>query len=946
MPELEKTYDPAGVETKWYKLWTDAGYFHADPCSAKPRYSITIPPPNVTGSLHLGHALCYTLQDVLTRWKRMQGFEALCLPGTDHAGIATQNAVERELAREGLTRHDLGREKFVERVWQWKEKYGGTILEQFKRMGYSFDWDRTRFTLDDGYHKAVMEHFVRLYEDGHIYRGERVINWCPRCATAISDIEIEYEERDAFLYQIDYPFEDGSGHVTVATTRPETMLGDTGVAVNPKDIRYAKVVGKNVILPVMERPIPIVADDYADPEFGTGAVKVTPAHDPNDFEIGKRQGLPSITVIGTDAIMTENAGKYAGKDRYEARKELVAELEIKGRLRATEPLRHSVNTCARCHTVIEPLLLEQWFVSMPALAKPAADVVRDGGVKFYPNRFAKLYLDWMDNIRDWCISRQLWWGHRIPAYYCLDCNGEKIVTKGSEQGAPTSDLDIDWGKTQVSDLDTIVSREDPKACPKCGSSRIVQDPDVLDTWFSSALWTFATMGWPDKTPLLEEFHPTSVLTTGRDIIYLWVARMIVSSLYFLDEIPFQDVYIYATVQNQDGQRMSKSLGTGVDPLQLISLYGADALRFAMIEQTGKSQDMRFPVTFECKSCGVVNTSLTPHKGECRKCGSTDVVAHSPRVEQSRNFANKIWNASRFVLMNVVDKPAVQAWGSGDGVSTALEDRWILSRLNKTIQTANQHLGSYDLDLAARAVYEFLWNEYCDWYLELVKPRLRSDNADQARAILVYVLENTLRLLHPMMPHLTEEIWQALPKEARPVSESIMIAPYPEADTSAFDDAAESEMTAVQEIIVRTRNLRAEGNIQPGKPVKLTLVADNADWSAMAERNTPAISALARLESFEIVDTHTEGDQKALTGQVAAGMLYMPLGDASDVAREIERLTKEQQTILKDMQQAQGKLSNQGFMAKAPADVVAKQHAVVEESTTRLAEIAERIASLS
>ncbi|MCC6483975.1 MAG: valine--tRNA ligase [Armatimonadetes bacterium] len=941
MAELEKAYDPRGVEEKWYRHWMDAGYFHARTGSGKPTFSITIPPPNVTGSLHLGHALCYTLQDVLTRWKRMQGFETLCLPGTDHAGIATQNAVERELAREGLSRHDLGREKFLERVWAWKEKYGGTILEQFKRMGYSFDWERTRFTLDEGYHKAVVEHFVRLYDDGHIYRGERVINWCPRCATAISDIEIEYEEQDGQLFQIDYPFEDGNGHVTVATTRPETMLGDTGVAVNPSDKRYTNVVGKNVILPVMGRRIPIVADEYADPEFGTGAVKVTPAHDPNDFEIGRRQNLPAITVIGTDAVMTENAGKYAGKDRYEARAELVEELKALGALRSVETLRHSVNTCARCHTVIEPLLLEQWFVSMPPLAKPAADVVREEKVKFFPARFSKLYLEWMDNIRDWCISRQLWWGHRIPAYYCLDCNSDKITFKTSTGSEP----EIDWGKTKVSDLDVIVAREKPETCPMCSGSRVVQDPDVLDTWFSSALWTFATMGWPEKTPLLKEFHPTSVLTTGRDIIYLWVARMIVSSLYFLDEIPFHDVYIYATVQNQEGQRMSKSLGTGVDPLELIDQYGADALRFSMIEQTGKSQDMRFPVTFECNNCGTVNQSLTPYKGECRKCGSTDVTAHSSRVEQSRNFANKIWNAARFVLMNLkAEGEAEKDQGSEarERRLEALEDRWIVSRLNRTIEAVNGYLSSYDLDMAARALHEFIWSEYCDWYLELVKTRLKGEDADTARFVLVSVLEKTLRLLHPMMPHLTEEIWQALPLDVRPDASSIMIAAFPESDSSLLDESAETEMAALQEIITRIRNLRAEGNIPPGKRVNLTLVAQNAECAELARRNAEAAISLARLQSFDVVLSEQNTDQKALSAQVAAGALFMPLGDAADIEKETLRLEKERETLRSDLDKAQAKLNNPTFVDKAPAEVVEKQRRNIEEFTARIAEIDERL----
>lgn len=943
MAELPKTYDPTGVEPKWYKVWKDAGYFHAVADHDRKPYSITIPPPNVTGSLHIGHALCYTIQDVLARWKRMQGYEVLVLPGTDHAGIATQNAVERTLAREGLTRHDLGREKFLERVWQWKEQYGGAILDQFKRMGYSFDWDRTRFTLDDGYYKAVAEHFVRLYEAGHIYRGERVINWCPRCSTAISDIEIEYVEKDAELYHIDYPFEDGSGYVTVATTRPETMLGDTGIAVNPKDPRYKDVIGKRVILPVMNRPIPIVADDYADPSFGTGAVKVTPAHDPNDFEVGRRQNLPSIAVIGTSARMTAAAGKYAGKDRYECRRELLEELKSLGVLRKVEPYNLSVNTCARCHTVVEPLLLEQWFVRMADLAKPAADVVREGKVKFVPERFSRLYLNWMDNIRDWCISRQLWWGHRIPAYYCLDCNSDRVVLKDSADAG--EEVSINWGKTKVSELDVIVSREKPSCCPKCGGNHIVQDPDVLDTWFSSALWTFATMGWPEKTPELEYFHPTSVLTTARDIIYLWVARMITSSMFFLGDIPFHEVYIYATVMNQDGQRMSKSLGTGVDPLELVDLYGADALRFALIEQTGKNQDMRFPATFECADCGTVNSSLVPHSGKCRKCGSKNVKVQSPLVEQSRNFANKIWNASRFVLMNI-DPDNVSA-GIPDRASLRMEDRWILSRLQKTIKTVNEGLASYDMDTAAHALYDFIWSEYCDWYVELAKPRLKTGEAPVVRSVLASVLECILRLLHPIMPHLTEEIWQALPETTHAAKvASIMQAPYAEFDAKMVDEDAERRMALLQEVVAGVRNLRAEGGVAPSKRVDAGLVLENGDAAVFTDEFRAGVELLARLQSFQVLQSEPEWAKKSFTGAVSAGVLHLNPGDAVDVEKELERLSAERANVEKDLTRAQAKLDNPSFVNKAPEAIVEKQRRIVQELTERREAIGNRIRVLS
>ncbi|MEN6356883.1 MAG: valine--tRNA ligase, partial [Armatimonadota bacterium] len=715
--ELPKVYDPTNVENKWYKFWLDKNYFHPQPDESKSKYSITIPPPNVTGSLHIGHALCYSIQDVLIRWKRMQGFNTLCLPGTDHAGIGTQNKVEQALAKEGLTRHDLGREKFLERVWAWKKEYGGQIIHQFKTMGFSFDWERERFTMDAGYTDAVLESFIRLFDKGYIYRGARVINWCPRCRTAISDIEVEYVEQRSHLWHLRYPLEDGSGYIIVATTRPETMLGDTAVAVSPGDKRYEAMVGKNVKLPLTDRLIPIVADEHVDIEFGTGAVKVTPAHDPNDFEIGMRHKLQQIVVIGPDGSMTQEAGTdYEGLDRFKARRKVVDDLDKLGLLDHIDDYSHSVGTCERCHTTIEPLLSEQWFCKMKELAGPAIDVVKQGKVKFHPDRYEKIFVEWMENVRDWCISRQLWWGHRIPIYKCDEC-GEVVAAR---------------------------SREDAISKLKCGHSSVTQDTDVLDTWFSSALWPFATMGWPKQTPELKSFYPTDVLVTSREIIYLWVARMIFSSLEYLDKIPFEDVYIYATVLNEEGKRMSKSLGTGVDPLELIGKFGADALRFALIQQTGMNQDIKFS---------------------------------DKRVEDTRNFGNKIWNASRFVIMNL------EGYG-GEGLdedALHLEDRWIISRLNRVIETVNSSLATYNMDVAARAIYEFLWSEYCDWYIELAKPRLRGSDEEksQVQSVLYYVLEATLRLLHPIMPFITEEIWQALPHEG----ESIMFAPYPEVDVS-------------------------------------------------------------------------------------------------------------------------------------------------------------------
>lgn len=891
-PALPTVYDPTDVEAKWYTFWLDRDYFHAEPEEGRPEYCITIPPPNVTGALHIGHALCYSIQDVLTRWKRMQGFNTLCLPGSDHAGIATQNMVEKQIAQEGLTRHDLGREEFLKRVWAWKEEYGGTIIRQFKKMGFSFDWARERFTMDAGYTDAVLESFIRLFNKGYIYRGARVINWCPRCHTAISDIEVEYVEQHSHLWHLKYPLEDGSGYVQVATTRPETMLGDTGVTVNPNDERYKHLVGKSVKLPLTDRVIPIIADEFVDMEFGTGAVKATPAHDPNDFEIGLRHNLPQVVVIGPDGSMTQEAGpNYEGLDRFKARERVVEDLRAQGLLEKIEDYTHSVGTCSRCHTVIEPLLSEQWFCRMKELAQPAIDVVREGKVKFTPDRYTRIYIDWMENIRDWCISRQLWWGHRIPVWKCDDC-GEYTAAKSAVE-----------------------------ACSKCGSANVTQDPDVLDTWFSSALWPFATLGWPEATPELDCFYPTDVLVTAQEIIYLWVARMIFSSMEYLDKIPFREVYIYATVLNEEGKRMSKSLGTGVDPLDLIERFGADALRFALIQQVGMNQDIRFS---------------------------------EKRVEDIRNFANKIWNASRFVMMNLEGfaPSPTEGEGWGEGESLQLPDRWILSRLNRTIEAVNTGFASYHMDDAGRSLYEFIWSEFCDWYIELAKPRLRGtdDEKRQAQAMLHHVLDTTLRLLHPIMPFVTEEIWQALRRcsgQALPHSgESIMIARFPEVDASLFDDAAEAEMDSLMESVRAIRNLRAELGVPPGKQVDVTVVADGST-RAQVEKHEASLKSLAKVGSLSFAEAIPESEKgKYLSAHLPGLDLYVEVAGLIDVEKELARIDSELASIDKELSRSAGKLANEQFVSKAPAEVVAKERRIVAELTEKKQKLEERRTALS
>lgn len=882
MTELSKAYEPHSVEEKWYPVWNSRGYFK--PTGAGPMYCITIPPPNVTGSLHIGHALCYSIQDVLIRWKRMQGFDTLCVPGTDHAGIATQNVIEKQLKNEGLTRHDIGREAFVDRTWKWIHETGGVILSQLQRLGCSFDWDRSRFTMDQGYIEAVMECFVRWWEAGLIYRGKRVINWCPRCLTAISDIEVNHEDRPGKLYHIRYPFEDGSGMVVVATTRPETMLGDTAVAANPSDERYQKLFGKTIILPLVGRRIPLLADDYAKAEFGSGAVKITPAHDANDFEVGMRHNLSKIIVIDETGRMTPEAGeRYAGLDRYEARQRVLEDLTEQELIEKIEDYTVPEASCDRCHTVIEPLLSEQWFVRMKDLAKPAIDVVKEGRVKFVPDRYERIYLDWMENIRDWTISRQLWWGHRIPVWTTED------------------------GRY-------VVARSEAEALEKAGGKAIKQDEDVLDTWFSSGLWPQAVLGWPKQTADLERYYPTSVLTTARDIIYLWVSRMIMSGLYFMGDIPFSDVYIYATVLDEQGRRQSKSLGTGVDPIDVIRLYGADALRFALLVRAARGQDIRFAAIEKDRQ---------------------------PQVEEARNFANKIWNASRFVLMNLGDASGIEpCWVPSD----ALADRWILAELNEAIGQVTSALDEYRLNDAAQTIYHFFWDSFCDWYIELTKSvvasRELSEEVVGARCRIVYILENSLRLLHPLMPYITEEIWQQLPHKGN----SIMVAPWPQSDSAFEDQSARERMETLISLITKVRNIRSEYNIPIQSRLKLLIGTTHAESKELLNESSDQIKRLARVEEIMISDVLP--DTHGAARDVVAGMdIAVPLGGLIDFTKERERILKEKTKKENEARSLAGRLDNISFMERAPREIVQETRSRHEELIGEIEKLQNTLVSL-
>ncbi len=871
--ELNKVYDPKAVESEIYKMWEEGGYFHAERDESKKPFTIVMPPPNVTGQLHMGHAMDATLQDSIIRFKRMQGYNALWIPGVDHAGIATQIKVEEELRKEGLTRYDLGREKFLERVWDWKNRFGNRIVEQQKKLGASCDWDRARFTMDEGCSKAVREVFVSLYEKGLIYKGSRIINWCPHCVTALSDAEVEYVDKPGHLWHIRYPLEDGSGEVVVATTRPETMLGDSGVCVNPNDDRYRSIVGKNVILPLLNKPIPVVADDYAEMEFGTGCVKMTPAHDPNDFEVGLRHNLEVIRVLDDEGKVNSLGGKYEGMDRYEARKAIVADLEAQGYLVKVEDYSHNVGTCYRCHNDVEPIISAQWFVKMKPLAEEAIRVVKDGETKFVPDRFTKTYLNWMENVRDWCISRQLWWGHQIPAWTCSDCGH------------------------------ITVSREDACKCEKCGSANIERDPDVLDTWFSSALWPFETLGWPEKTPDLDYFYPTDVLVTGYDIIFFWVARMIFSGCEHTGRTPFHTVLIHGLVRDDKGRKMSKSLGNGIDPLEMIDQYGCDALRMNMVTSNSPGNDMRFYVE---------------------------------RCEAMRNFANKLWNASRYVMMNLGEN-----FVPGLPENLEIADKWVLSKLNTLISEVTENMEHYELGIAVQKIYDFIWDTYCDWYIELTKARLYSEEADRkqtALQVLVYVLDQTLRLLHPFMPYITEEIWQSLPHEGK----ALIVAKWPVTSEALSFKEEEAHMESVMNAIRAIRNRRAEMNVPPSKKATLYVLTSKPQIFTEGEGFIQRLAYADRVELLESEPANLDG---MVTCATADAKLFIPMGQLVDIAKELERITKELDKARKNLASIQGKLSNEKFTARAPEAVVNAEREKAKKAADLIASLEESEAAL-
>ncbi len=878
MKLLGKTYEPHEIEEAIYAKWMEKKYFHAVVDENKEPFTIVIPPPNITGQLHMGHALNNTLQDVIIRTKRMQGYSTLWLPGTDHASIATEAKIVEAMKKEGLTKADIGREGFLKRAWEWNEKFGSRIVEQLKKLGSSCDWDRQRFTMDEGLSKAVTVVFIKLYEKGLIYKGERIINWCPSCNTSISNAEVEYSEKEGRLWHIKYPKADGSGYITVATTRPETMLGDTGIAVHPDDERYADLVGKTVILPLMDREIPVVADSHVEMEFGTGMVKVTPAHDPNDFEIGARHDLEIITVINNDATMSEKAGKYAGMDRYEARKAILKDLEELGLLEKTDKHMHNVGACYRCDTVIEPLISMQWFVKMEGLAKPAIDVVKSGEVDFKPARFTKTYLNWMENIKDWCISRQLWWGHRIPAYYCDDCG------------------------------ETMVAVEKPDKCSKCGSAFLRQDEDTLDTWFSSALWPFSTLGWPEETPELKYFYPTNVLVTAYDIIFFWVARMIFSGLEHMDEKPFDTVMFTGLIRDEIGRKMSKSLGNGIDPLDVIENYGTDALRYAVMIGNATGNDLRLS---------------------------------DQKLQAGRNFANKIWNAARFVLMNFDDEPDFSKV-SEEKFTDA--DKWILSRLNETIKEVTDNIEKFELGIGLQKVYEFIWEEFCDWYIELVKPRLydkESEGRAEAQYILNKVLGDSMKLLHPFMPFVTEEIYLSLFGSG----ESIMISDWPEYDENMDYSAEEKAMSFVMEAIRGIRNARANMNVPPSRKANIIFTAQDEDNRTVLKNAKAYFVKLAGASSITVQEDESGIPPKAVSVVIDGAAIFMPLSDLIDIDKEIARLKGEADKLEKEMQRASGKLNNPNFVSKAPEKLVAAEKEKVEKYRKMRDEVLHRLKEL-
>ena len=873
--ELSKTYDPKDIEERLYKNWEEKGYFHAEVDRSKKPFTIVMPPPNITGQLHMGHALDNTLQDILTRFKRMQGYSALWLPGTDHASIATEAKVVEKLAKEGISKDDIGREKFLEHVWDWKHEYGGRIVKQLRKLGSSADWERERFTMDEGCNEAVKEVFVNLYNKKLIYRGERIINWCPHCLTSISDAEVEYEDQAGHFWHLRYPLSDGSGYIQMATTRPETMLGDTAVAVNPNDDRYKDMVGKTVILPIVHREIPIVADDYVDMEFGTGVVKITPAHDPNDFEVGLRHKLPVINVLTEDAKIVDDYPEFAGMDRYEARKAIVEALDKEGALVKIEDYSHNVGTCYRCHTTVEPRVSKQWFVAMEELAKPAIEAVKNGKTKFVPEHFDKTYYHWLENIKDWCISRQLWWGHRIPAFYCDDC-GELVVTK-----------------------------ENSCKCPKCGKE-MRQDPDTLDTWFSSALWPFSTLGWPEKTEELDYFYPTNVLVTGYDIIFFWVIRMMFSGLEHTGEVPFNTVLIHGLVRDSQGRKMSKSLGNGIDPLEVIDKYGADALRLTLVTGNAPGNDMRF---------------------------------YWERVEASRNFANKIWNASRFILMNL-DKADSSNVELSD---LAPADKWILSKLNTLAKDVTENMENYDLGVAVQKIYDFIWEEFCDWYNEMVKPRLWNDE-DTTKAAALWtlrtVLTESLKLLHPYMPFITEEIFLNLTDE-----ETIMLSKWPEYKAEWNFPEAETAIDHCKDLVKGVRNVRTQMDVPPSRKAKLYVVSEDGAIRDDLEANKDVYINLASASEILIQADKSGISEDAVSVVIPGAVAYLPLEDLVDFEKEKERLNKEKDKLTKELARSRGMLSNEKFLANAKPEKVEEEKAKLAKYEQMMAQVEERLASM-
>ncbi len=880
--ELAKTYDPKGIEDRLYQKWLDKKYFHAEVDHSKTPFTIVIPPPNITGQLHMGHALDNTMQDILIRYKRMQGYNALWQPGTDHASIATEVKIIEKLKEEGINKEDLGREGFLERAWEWKKEYGGRIISQLKKLGSSCDWDRERFTMDEGCNKAVTEVFCKMHEKGWIYKGSRIINWCPVCNTSISDAEVEYQEQAGHFWHIKYPMIEDDGSVSTtrflefATTRPETMLGDTAVAVNPEDERYKDIVGKKLLLPIVNRELPIVADSYVDMEFGTGAVKITPAHDPNDFEVGKRHNLPEINILNDDATINENGGKFCGMDRYEARKAIVKELDEMGLLVRIEDYSHNVGTHDRCKTTIEPMIKQQWFVKMDELIKPAVEAVKSGDIQLIPGRMEKTYFNWTDNIRDWCISRQLWWGHRIPAYYCDKCG------------------------------EIVVAREKPSKCPKCGHDHFTQDPDTLDTWFSSALWPFSTLGWPEQTEDLKYFYPTDVLVTGYDIIFFWVIRMIFSGFEQMGEKPFKTVLFHGLVRDSQGRKMSKSLGNGIDPLEIIDQYGADALRLTLITGNAPGNDMRF---------------------------------YYERVEASRNFANKIWNASRFIMMNMPEDLK-----TGDP-SLEPVDKWILSRLNTLIRDVTDNMDSFELGIAVQKVYDFIWDEFCDWYIEMVKPRLYNsdDRASKDAALwtLKTVLINALKLLHPYMPFITEEIFCTLQSE----EESIMISKWPEYKAEWNFEKEEKDIEIIKEAVRGIRNVRTEMNVAPGRKALVYVVSQDEDIINAFTEGRLFFESLASASEVIIKKDKTDIADDAVSVVIANATLYIPFAELVDIGQEIERLQKEEKRLTGELARVNGMLNNEKFMSKAPEAKIAEEKAKLEKYTRMMEQVKERLAQL-